>query len=48
MLAEARSASKSPSTPPTVEPATPTMLLPANSQAAAVIQMLPAAARLNI
>ena len=48
MLAEARSASKSPSTPPTVEPATPTMLLPADAQAAAVIPMLPAAVRLNI
>jgi hypothetical protein len=35
-----------PSTPPTVEPATPTMLLPANAQATAVIQILSAAARL--
>ena len=38
MFAEARSASKSPSTLPTIAPATPTMLPPVNAQAAAVLQ----------
>jgi hypothetical protein len=48
MLAEAQFANKSPTNPPTIAPATPTMLPPANAQAAAVLQMLPAAAQLNI
>jgi hypothetical protein len=48
MFAEARSASKSLNITLTIAPATPTMLPPANAQAAAVLQMLLVAARLNI
>jgi hypothetical protein len=48
MLAEALSASKSPSTPAPIAPAPPAMLAPTTAQLAAVTQLLPVAARLNI